>query len=193
MLVYRAAMPRGAVVSRALAVSVSVVLLALAGGGAAVAWQQREVAGQWRERAVAREDERDEALGRGEALQRQLDEVAASLSTSEADVAALEERIRSLADEKAQAEDTATTVQVQRDAVVDLTQKVAASVEALDSCVTRLFDLQSESVQAFNRAAAGEQVDVEPLNAALEDTTGFCNAARAAAAEASAAAQALPR
>lgn len=168
-------------------------LLAVVVAGAAAAWQQRGVADQWRDRAVARQTERDEALGRVEALQRQLDEVTASLATSEADVAALEQRISELANEKAQAEDTATTVQVQRDAVVDLTQKVATSVTSLDECVTRLLVLQRESVEAFNAAAAGQDVDVEPLNASLRETTGFCDDARAAAAQAAAAAEALPR
>lgn len=174
-------------------VVVTVLALLLAAAGGAAAWQQRDVAQQWRDRATTREAERDDALGRVGALQRQLDEVAAALSTSEADVAALEERLRELADEKAQAEDTATTVQVQRDAVVDLTQKVASSVTSLDECVTRLLAVQRDSVEAFNAAAAGEPVDVDPLNAALEETRGFCDAARAAAARAAAAAQALPR
>lgn len=172
---------------------VTVLALVLAAAGGAVAWQQRDVAQQWRDRATTREGERDDAVARVEALQRQLDEVAAALSASEGDVAALEARLRELAGEKAQAEDTATTVQVQRDAVVDLTQKVASSVTSLDECVTRLLALQRDSVEAFNAAAAGEPVDVEPLNAAMEDTRGFCDAARTAAAQAAAAAQALPR
>lgn len=173
--------------------AVVVVLAVAAVGAAAVGLQQRGIAAQWRDRATAREAERDDAVGRTEAVQRQLEEVTAALATSEADVAALEERIRGLADEKARAEDAATTVQVQRDTVLDLTQKVAAAVDTLDSCVTQLFTLQTASVEAFNSVSAGEQVDTTALNGALEQTTAFCNTARTAAARASAATEALPR
>jgi hypothetical protein len=46
-------------------------------------------------------------------------------------------------------------------------------------------------VAAFNRAAADETVDVEPLNDQATRTTDFCNEARAAAADAGAAADQL--
>jgi hypothetical protein len=167
------------------------IVLAAAGGG--VAWQQREVAAGWRDRAVAMERARDDARGRTEALQRQLDEAGGILAISEQDVAQLEERIRELADEKAQAEDTATTVQVERDVFVQLSTTVAGAVDALDLCVTQLFSLLDDSVQAFNDAAAGRPVDVVPLNAAKDATTAFCNDARAAAAGAGAAADQLLR
>lgn len=172
---------------------VAVLLLTAAAGTAgAVAWDQRETAAQWQERAEVLEDRRDEALGRGEALQAQLDDVADLLAASEVDVADLEERIRELADEKAQAQDTATTVQVERDVLADVSTQVASAVEALDACVTRLFDLQESSVEAFNLAAAGEPVDVGPLNAQADATTTFCNEARSAAADAAGAAERIP-
>jgi hypothetical protein len=170
-----------------------VVALVVATTGAAVAWQQRSVAADWRERAVAMEGARDDARGRAEALQRQLDEVGEVLAISESDVAQLEDRIRELADEKAQAEDTATTVQVERDVFVQLSTTVAGAVDALDACVTQLFSLLDDSVRAFNAAAAGEPVDVVPLNAAKDATTTFCNEARSAAASAGAAADRLLR
>lgn len=168
-----------------------IVVLAGAGVAVGVALDQRETALQWRERAVALESQRDEALVRGDTLDGQLDDLAAVLATSEEDVVMLEERIRQLADEKAQAEDAATTVQVERDVVVDLTNDIAAATDALDACVDRLFDLQAASVEAFNQSAAGEPVDVEPLNEQARQTTSFCNDARTAAARASAAAQQL--
>jgi hypothetical protein len=170
-----------------------VLALVLAAAGGGVAWQQREVAAGWRDRAVAMERARDDARGRTEALQRQLDEAGEVLAISEQDVAQLEERIRELADEKAQAEDTATTVQVERDVFVQLSTTVAGAVDALDLCVTQLFSLLDDSVQAFNDAAAGRPVDVVPLNAAKDATTAFCNDARAAAAGAGAAADRLLR
>jgi hypothetical protein len=170
-----------------------VLALLLAAVSGAVAWQQREVAADWRDRAVMMERARDDARGRTEALQRQLDEAAEVLAISEGDVAQLEERIRELADEKAQAEDTATTVQVERDVFVQLSTTVAGAVDALDLCVTQLFSLLDDSVQAFNDAAAGRPVDVVPLNAAKDATTAFCNDARAAAAGAGAAADQLLR
>jgi len=169
-----------------------VLLLATAGSAAGVAWDQRETAEQWRERAEALAAQRDDALGRGEALQVQLEDVAELLAASELDVSELESRIRELADEKAQAEDTATTVQVERDVLADVSSQVASAVEALDACVTRLFDLQEASVAAFNRAAAGDPVDVEPLNRQAEATTTFCNEARSAAAAAASAADRIP-
>ncbi len=168
------------------------LLLVVAGSASAIAWDQRETAAQWQERAEVLEDRRDEALGRGEALQAQLDDLADLLAASEMDVADLEQRIRALADEKAQAQDTATTVQVERDVLADVSTQVAAAVEALDACVTRLFDLQESSVEAFNRAAANEPVDVGPLNAQSEATTSFCNEARSAAASAAGAAERIP-
>jgi hypothetical protein len=170
-----------------------VLALVVAAAGGAVAWQQRSVAADWRDRAVAMEAARDDARGRAEALQRQLDEVGEVLAISESDVAQLEDRIRELADEKAQAEDTATTVQVERDVFVQLSTTVAGAVDALDACVTQLFSLLDDSVQAFNAAAAGEPVDVVPLNAAKDATTAFCNEARSAAADAGTAADRLLR
>jgi hypothetical protein len=171
----------------------TVVAVLLAAGAVGVAWQQRQVAAAWQERAAAMELARDDARGRTEALQRQLDEVGEVLAVSEGDVARLEDRIRELADEKAQAEDTATTVQVERDVFVELSTATASAVEALDGCVTDLFGLLDDSVRAFNDAAAGVTVDVTPLNAAKDVTTRRCNDARAAAASAGAAADRLLR
>lgn len=167
-------------------------LLVLVGVAAGIAWDQRETAARWQERAEALEDQRDDALGRGEALQNQLEDLAGLLAASELDVADLEDRIRELADEKAQAEDTATTIQVERDVLADVSTQVAAAVDALDACITRLFELQEASVTAFNRAAAGDPVDVAPLNDQAAATTAFCNEARSAAADAASAADRIP-
>ncbi len=169
-----------------------VLLVGLTAAAGGVAWDQRETAAAWQERAEALEEQRDDALGRGEALQVQLEDVADLLVDSEQDVEQLEERIRELADEKAQAEDTATTVQVERDVLADVSTRIADAITALDSCITRLFDLQSASVEAFNLAAQGEPVDVGPLNAQANATTAFCNDARAAAAAAASAADRIP-
>lgn len=165
------------------------LVVGLAGAGVAV--QQRQIAASWRDRAQVTADDLDDARGRGEALQSQLDEVADALSTSEGDVAGLEERIRELADEKAQAEDTATTVQIERDVFLDLSSAIAGSVTSLDECVTDLFDLLNESIDAFNRQGQGETVDVGPLNADRQRTTDGCNDARSDAAAAAAAADAM--
>jgi hypothetical protein len=159
--------------------------------GGAVAVQQRQVAASWQDRAVRFEASRDDAMGRGEALQRQLDEVADALATSETDVVALEDRLAELADEKAQAEDVATTTEVERDTLVALSSAIAGSVTSLDGCVDELFDLLGQSIDAFNRQGAGEQVDVASLNAARTTTTAGCNDARRDAATAAATAQDL--
>lgn len=168
-----------------------VLVLAAAGAAAGVAWDQREVAASWQARAVGLEQQRDVALARTSELEVQLDQLLVSLETSELDVAALERRLRELADEKAQAEDAVVTGEVERDVLRELSTRVTGAVEALDACVTRLFELQRASVEAFNLAAAGETVDVEPLNAQATDTTAFCNEARTAAANAGAAADQL--
>ncbi len=165
--------------------------LVVAGGATAVAVQQRNVAAAWQEQTEALEEQRDGAIDRGDTVEAQLEELRAAFEVSEADVASLEARVRELADEKAQAEDTATTVQVERDVLADVSVRIADATTALDQCVSRLFDLQRASVDAFNRAAAGETVDVDPLNAQAQEVTDFCNSARSAAAAASSAAARL--
>lgn len=168
-----------------------VIAIAVAVVALAIGVQQRTVAAHWAERAEALEEQRDDAHARMGALERQLEELTEVLAVSEADVADLEERIRELADEKARAEDTATTVQVERDVFVTLSAQVAGAVDALDGCVTQLFALLDDSVRAFNAAARGEPVDVVPLNAAKDATTRFCNDARQAALTARAASDRL--
>lgn len=167
------------------------VLLALV--GTAVAVQQRQVAASWQDRAVRFETARDDAVGRGEALQRQLDEVADALATSETDVGALEDRVTELADEKAQAEDVATTTEVERDTLVALSSAIAGSVTSLDACVDELFTLLNDSIDAFNRQGEGQDVDVGPLNTARAAATGGCNDARQDAADAASTAEELLR
>jgi hypothetical protein len=166
-------------------------ILGLAGAG--IGLQQRQVAAEWSERAAAVEEQRDEARGRAEAFQRQLDEAVESLAVSESDVVALEGRVRELADEKAQAEDVATTTGVERDTLVQLSNAIAGSVTDLDRCVGQLFDLLGDAIDAFNRQGAGEVVDVGPLNADRTATTATCNQARQDAADASATAERLLR
>ncbi|MCC5947518.1 MAG: hypothetical protein JJT89_03590 [Nitriliruptoraceae bacterium] len=167
-------------------------LLAIAAIAATlIAVDQYQVAAEWQTRAEVYEQQRDEAADAGAVLAAQVDDLDALLDTSEADVGDLEERLRVLADQLARAEDTATTVSVERDVIVELTGRIADATEALDSCITRLFELQTTSVAAFNRAAAGDSVDVEPLNAQAAQVTTFCNEARSAAASAGAAADRL--
>lgn len=170
---------------------VAVLALGAAVAASVVALDQRDVAAAWEARAVALEGQRDEAARTGEELVGALDGVEGLLAASEADVSDLEERLRVLADQLARAEDTATTVAVERDVIVELTTRIADATESLDVCITQLFELQSASVAAFNRTAAGEAVEVEPLNAQAQQVTTFCNEARSAAASAAAAADRL--
>jgi hypothetical protein len=172
---------------------IAVLAVGLALGAGSVAYQQRGVAAEWRDRAEALRLQRDEGLAREEQLLDQREELAALLTRSEADVVGLEGRLRALADEKAQAEDTATTVQVERDVFSEVTGRIVAATDALDGCVERLFELQTASVDAFNRSTAGEPVDVAPLNATAREVTASCNDARNAAAGAGAAADRLLR
>jgi len=174
------------------------VLVALVVTGGAVtasliALDQRDVAAEWQARAVTLESQLDEVDAQRREVVGRLDEALGALTTSERDVRELEDRVRALADEKARAEDTATTVQVERDVFIELSELVAAATSSLDSCVTQLFELQTASVDAFNRAAADQPVDVESLNVRAGQVTRFCNQARTAAADAEAAADRLLR
>lgn len=178
--------------SRGRATTVVVVVAVLVGlTGVGIGVQQRQVAAGWQDRAEVLQEQRDDARGRVEALQSQLDEVADALAVSEDDVASLEGRVRELANEVAQAEDVATTTGVERDTLRALSTSVAGSIGALDTCVSELFDLLNEAIEAFNRQGGGEVVDVGPLNAARTRTTATCNAARADAADAATDAQQL--
>jgi chromosome segregation ATPase len=174
-----------------------VLLLVLTTAGAVaatlIALDQRDVAAEWQARAVGLEDQLDEVDTQRQEVAGRLDETLDALTTSERDVGELETRVRTLAEEKARAEDTATTVQVERDVFIELSELIAAATSSLDSCVTQLFELQTASVDAFNRAAADQEVDVEALNARAAEVTRFCNQARTAAAEAEAAADRLLR
>jgi chromosome segregation ATPase len=172
-----------------------VLLLAIAGAGIAglVAVDQRDAAGAWRDRSLTLEEQRDGLVTDRDELTTRLERALDALDTSERDVVALEERVRELAEEKARAEDTATTVQVERDVFIELSELIAAATGSLDACVTQLFELQSASVEAFNRANRGQTVDVEVLNARADEVTRFCDDARSAAASAQAAADQLQR
>jgi chromosome segregation ATPase len=174
-----------------------VLLLVLTTAGAAtatsIALDQRDVAAEWQARAVELEDRLDGVDAQRQEVTGRLDETLDALTTSERDVGELEERVRTLAEEKARAEDTATTVQVERDVFIELSELIADATSSLDTCVTQLFELQTASVEAFNRSAADEAVDVEALNARAAEVTRFCNQARTAAANAEAAADRLLR
>lgn len=166
----------------------------MAGAAAGVvATDQRDVAGDWRGRALALEQQRDALVEERDQFAALLGDAMTALSTSERDVAALEERVRELAEEKARAEDTATTVQVERDVFIELAELISDATGSLDACVSQLFELQTASVEAFNQANLGRDVDVDALNARAGEVTRFCNEARRAAATAEAAADQLRR
>jgi uncharacterized coiled-coil protein SlyX len=174
--------------SRALSVLVVLGLVGLAVGGIAVGWEQREVAAGWRDRALLLEQQRDDAIGRAEALSDQLGELANLVQLSVGDLATLEERLAELAGEKALAEDRAT---VTREELRVLAATVESAVRQLNTCVDDLLTLQNDTVSAFNALAAGQRVDIAPLNDRLNATRERCDAARRAGASAVALAQRL--
>lgn len=157
------------------------LLVLLAAAGAGVGVQQRQVADGWRDRSVLLEQQRDEAIGRAEALGAQLDELGAFVELSREDRAMLEERLAELAGEKARAEDRAT---VTREELATLAAAVSSAVTQLNACTDDLLALQRDTIDAFNRVTSGERVDVAPLNQRLEETRTRCNAARQAGANA---------
>lgn len=166
---------------RVLTILILLVLLAGTLTGAAIAWQQRDVAAGWRDRALVLEQQRDDAVGRSEALAGQLGELANLVELSVEDLATLEERLAELAGEKAQAEDRATLT---RDELRTLATRVETAVTQLNACVDDLFVLQADTIAAYNSVARGTPVDVDPLNARLEDMNVRCGAARQAGASA---------
>jgi len=166
---------------RALTVLVMLLLLAAAGAGGAIGWQQRQVAADWQARAIVLEQQRDDAIGRAEALSDQLGELSNLVQLSVEDLATVEERLAELAGEKAQAEDRATLSQ---DELRTLAARVETSVRQLNSCADDLFVLQSDTIDAYNSLARGTPTDVGPLNVRRNALSERCNAARQAGAEA---------
>lgn len=153
------------------------LMMGIALGGGAVAWEQRQVAAGWQERAVALEQQRDDAIGRSEALSEQLGELANLVQLSVEDLATLEERLAELAGEKAQAEDRAT---VTRDELRTLATRVQSAFQQLTACVDDLFALQSDTIAAYNSLARGNPVDVGPFNERQRVMVERCSAARQA-------------
>ena len=168
-------------VRRVLTVLTMLALLGAAGAGGAIGWQQREVAAGWRDRAMMLEQQRDEAIGRTEALSEQLGELGNLVQLSEQGLATLEERLAELAGEKAQAEDRAT---VTRADLQRLATTVQSAVSQLNTCVDDLLALQSDTVAAYNEVVQGRRVDIGPLNDRLNATRERCNTARQAGATA---------
>ena len=169
---------RGRRILRSFAV---LLLLALAAGGTAVGLQQRQVAAGWQERALTLEQQRDDAVGRSEALSGQLNELSNLVQLSVDDLATLEERLAELAGEKARAEDRATLT---ADELRTLATRVESSVRLLNACADDLLALQSDTIAAYNSLASGVPVDVGPLNTRLAATSARCTEARQAGANA---------
>jgi hypothetical protein len=156
-------------------------LVGVATAGVAVGAQQRQTAALWQDRATILEQQRDDAIGRSEALGAQLDELGMLAQLSAEDLAAVEERLAELAGEKAQAEDRATLT---REELRTLASRVDTSFRLLNACVDELFVLQNDTVLAFNQVARGGSPDIEALNARLQATRERCTTARQAGADA---------
>jgi hypothetical protein len=166
---------------RVLATIGVLVLVALAGGGTAIGLQQRTVAAGWQQRAVILEQQRDDAIGRSEALSGQLNELGNLVQLSVEDLATLEERLAELAGEKARAEDRATLT---AEELRTLAARVESSVRLLNACADDLLALQFDTIAAYNSLAGGVPVDVGPLNTRRIATSERCNEARQAGANA---------
>jgi chromosome segregation ATPase len=166
---------------RALTALVMLVLLGAGVTGGAIGWQQREVAAGWQQRALVLEQQRDDAIGRAEALSDQLGELANLVQLSVDDLATLEQRLADLAGEKAQAEDRATLT---REELRTLAARVETAVRQLNSCADDRLALQSDTIDAYNSLTRGTPVDVGPLNVRLTEINERCTAARQAGAAA---------
>jgi chromosome segregation ATPase len=155
----------------------ALLLVAATITASAVAWQQREIAAGWQARSVMLEQQRDDAVGRSEALSEQLGALSNLVQLSVDDLATLEERLAELAGEKAQAEDRAALT---REELRTLATRVESAVRQLNACADDLLALQSDTIDAFNRLARGSSVDVGPLNERLAAVNARCNEARRA-------------
>jgi len=153
------------------------VLISTTAGASAVAWQQREIAAGWQARSIILEQQRDDAVGRSEALSDQLGALSNLVQLSGEDLATLEERLAELAGEKARAEDRAALT---RDELRTLAARVDTAVRQLNACADDLLALQSDTVDAFNRLSRGSSVDVGPLNERLTEVNARCIEARRA-------------
>ncbi len=162
---------------RALRVLLVLTLIAATAAASAVAWQQRDIAAGWQARSVMLEQQRDDAVGRAEALSDQLGALSNLVQLSGEDLATLEERLAELAGEKAQAEDRAALT---RDELRTLAVRVETAVRQLNTCADDLLALQADTVDAFNRLSRGSSVDVAPLNERLAEVNARCNEARRA-------------
>lgn len=159
----------------------TVALLALAGAGTAIGVQQRDIAAGWQQRAMTLEQQRDDAIGRSEALSGQLSELGNLVQLSVDDLVDLEERLADLAGEKARAEDRATLT---ADELRILATRVESSVRLLNACASDLLALQADTIEAFNTLSGGRSVDVGPLNDRLAANSTRCAEARQAGANA---------
>lgn len=169
---------RGRRIASAVAI---VALLALAGAGTAIGVQQRDIAAGWQQRAMTLEQQRDDAIGRSEALSGQLSELGNLVQLSVDDLKDLEERLTDLAGEKARAEDRATLT---ADELRILATRVESSVRLLNACADDLLALQADTIEAFNTLAGGRSADVGPLNERLAANSTRCTEARQAGANA---------
>ena len=160
---------------------VGLLLLAIAAGGTGVAVQQRQVAAAWRERAVVLEEQRDDAIGRAEALGAKLDDLGMLAQLSTEELAAVEERLAELASEKARAEDRETLT---REELRILAGRLETAFRLLNACVDDLLVLQNDTVIAFNTLADGGRPDIGALNERLNATRSRCDTARQAGADA---------
>ena len=166
---------------RVLRVLFVLVLIATTAGASAVAWDQREIAAGWQARSVMLEQQRDDAVGRAEALSEQLGALSNLVQLSVEDLATLEDRLAELAGEKAQAEDRAALT---RDELRTLAARVETAVGQLNACTDDLRAVQADTVAAFNDLARGRNVDIGPLNERLTEVNARCNEARQAGAAA---------
>jgi hypothetical protein len=144
-----------------------------------VVLDQRQVADAWRQQAGTLAEQRDQAIGRTEALGAELTEISEQLQRAIDERENLETRLAALAEEKARAEDTTA---VSSEQLQELARIVGSAVSQLNTCVADVLQLQSDTVAAYNSLARGTPVDTTRLQERQNSISAQCAEAQRAGA-----------
>jgi hypothetical protein len=166
----------------------ALIVLAVLAVSSFVVLDQRQVADMWRQQAGTLADQRDQAIGRTEALGAELAEIAEQLQRATDERETLEARLTALAEEKARAEDTTA---VSSEQLQSLARIVSGAVSLLNTCVADVLQLQADTVAAYNSLARGTPVDIRRLQERQNAISAQCAEAQRAGAQAVGAADQL--
>lgn len=176
-------------VSRWIVLTLAVFLLAAVAGIGYFAWENRDRADEWQERAetlekqadrlnlllVARSDELNERTELANELAEKLAGARAAFARSESDVVALERRQRELANEKAQVEDQRAALALEAERLAEQRSALEDIASAYVTCKDEVIDLVNaatrEDYAYFNSRVDGVNADCQYADALADDYT----------------------